>query len=144
MQRRDFLYEMSALAAIACTGYISACSKPYVRPSAPRINNIPPTTGNSATLDLASEIPNSGDSVLKNGILIVRLSSGNSASSFTAVQSSCTYEKVPIAYSAFQGLFYCSTHSCRFSISGNVLRGPARFPLRTYVIKINGSILTAG
>jgi Rieske Fe-S protein len=144
MERRDFLYQISALAAVACTGYLSACSKPYVRPSSPRVFNPPSGTGNSATLDLSTEILNPGDSVFRNGILIVRLNGGNHATSFTAVQSSCTYEKVPIAYSAFQGLFYCSTHSCRFNTAGSVLRGPARFPLKTYVIKVNGSLLTAG
>lgn len=54
-------------------------------------------------------------------------------STFAACSAVCTHRNGPIQYDAQTQQFFCPTHNSRFGQDGQVLRGPARQPLQSYV-----------
>ena len=147
MERGEFIskFGLGLVAVCAGCGLASCGSKgndasPVVVGGAPT----PPTTGsgNLFTLDLGSQLTNAGDSIVQNGVIVVRLDVGNSVSSFTAVQVACTHQGTAIAYNESQHRFICPAHGSEFSNSGQVLVGPAVLPLHEYTVTINNSTLT--
>ncbi|SFV34105.1 QcrA and Rieske domain-containing protein [Thermoflavifilum thermophilum] len=139
MERRQFLQLLGITAAATCAGCLISCSKSG--------NGISPG-GNSnpsaVSVDLNSQLLQVGDYIVTNGIIIARLSSGNTPSDFTALSAFCTHQGTIVSYVASQNLFYCPAHGSEFSTSGTVLRGPASAPLKQYTVQINNNILTVG
>ncbi len=83
-----------------------------------------------------------GDSKVLNGVILVHIASGNTPSSFTAVQVACTHEGTAIGYNAAQSKFVCPNHGSQFSQTGQVTLGPAATNLKAYTVTINGTIAT--
>ncbi len=125
-------------------GCMASCSKDgSSAPPPPAGGGRPPTmpTGINFTVDLASEIKNPGDSVTKNGVIVVRLGAGATAASFTAVQVACTHQGTSINFDTGQSNFLCPNHGSRFSTAGAVLNGPAAANLKSYKVDIAGNTL---
>lgn len=141
MKRDEFLTKLGIGFTAVCTGCLSACGKSDATPSGGGVVVNPPANVNF-TANLDTELVNVGDSKTGSGIIVVRLSAGNAASSFTAVQLACTHEGSSIGYSRTQGQFVCPNHGSTFSNSGTVVLGPAVTNLQKYAITINGSTLT--
>ncbi len=137
MDRRAFLSDISITVAAACAGCLAACAKD----SGAGFPTNPPT-GVNITVDLNTEITNVGNSVIKQGVIIVRLAATNDLASFTAVQANCTHEGTVIGFNTSQGIFICPNHGSQFSTSGSVLLGPATNNLKKFSISINGSTMT--
>lgn len=137
MERRDFLNSVGITVAVACAGCLDACTKAA---------NVLPAGGSTKpqTLDLTKVLLNVGDSLTVQGVIVVRLATGNIPNSFTAVQASCTHAGGPLSYIPAQGLFYCPIHGSEFATNGAVLVGPAVFPLHEYQLTISNNILTIG
>ncbi|MBX5438024.1 MAG: Rieske 2Fe-2S domain-containing protein [Thermoflavifilum sp.] len=137
MERRVFLHMLGLGAAAACIGCLASCSKSG--------NTVSPS-GNSdpsaVSIDLNSQLQQVGDYVVTNGIIIARLSSGNTPADFAALSAFCTHQGTVISYVASQDLFYCPAHGSEFSTTGSVLRGPAASPLKQYTVHISNNILT--
>ena len=148
MERKEFLSQLGIGLVIACTGCgLSSCggsksSNPApvgVTPGAP-----PPApgSGNLFTADLNTDLLNIGDSRVSGGVILVRIASGNTPASFTAVQVACTHQGTAINYNNGQGIFICPLHGSEFSKTGQLLLGPATSPLKEYTVTIINSILT--
>ena len=147
MERGEFIskFGLGLVAVCAGCGLASCGSKgndasPLVVGGAPT----PPTTGsgNLFTLDLGSQLTNVGDSLVKDGVIIVRIAPNNAAASFTAVQVACTHQGTAIGYNTGQGIFICPAHGSEFSKTGQVLVGPAAIPLHQYTVTVDTATLT--
>ncbi|MDE3235268.1 MAG: Rieske 2Fe-2S domain-containing protein [Bacteroidota bacterium] len=142
MDRRAFIGNLSVPFVAACAACLSAsCGKSASSPA----NSSGTGTGTGPTsfnVDLGSQITNVGDSLVQNGVIIVRTASGNTASSFAAVQVACTHQGTSIGYEKSANDFLCPNHGSRFALDGSVINGPATNPLKKYNIAISGSTMT--
>lgn len=146
MEREEFISKLGFSVLLACTGCsLISCSSSKKDDPAPNPGVIPPNApgnNNVLTVDLTSSLLNIGDSKSLNGVMLVRIATGNIASSFTAVQSSCTHQGTSIDYSVAQAKFICPNHGSQFSHTGEVLLGPAVIALKKYTVSVNGTTAT--
>jgi len=142
MERNEFLAKLGIGTVAVCMGCnMVSCSKGGGPGPSSNNNNTPPT-GTTVNVDLTSSIKNIGEQTVSNGIIIVRLAAGNTASSFTAVQVACTHEGNSINYNNSQSIFICPVHGGEFSKSGSLLQGPATSSLKQYTVTVTGTTLT--
>lgn len=143
MERRDFLGTLTGPVAAVCAVCLGACSKSGDSPSSPSGGNpVPTPTGVNFSVDLSNSITTVGSSLVQSGVIVVRLSSGNTASSFTAVQVACTHQGTSINFNQSGNNFVCPNHGSTFSTNGTVTMGPAASSLKLYTISIAGNIMT--
>jgi len=143
MERKAFLEKLGIGMALICAGCsIASCG------STPKSEDPQPQGGNGGTpgntilsADLNSEITQIGTFKIAGGVIVVRLSQGNTSSAFTAVQLACTHQGVSVAYNNTQGKFVCPAHGSEFDKSGAVLKGPAATALKEYKVNINANTL---
>jgi cytochrome b6-f complex iron-sulfur subunit len=83
-----------------------------------------------------------GQTITRNGVIVVRTAAGNEISSFSAVQVTCTHEGALIGFNNTQGNFVCPNHGSVFSPAGAVVMGPATSNLKKYTIAVSGNTLT--
>lgn len=146
MEREEFLSKLGIGVLAVCTGcgFASCGSKSNDPTPSAGGGNTPPATGSGTVFmaDLTSEVTTVGASKISSGVILVRIATGNVASSFTAVQLACTHEGTAIGYSASGGKFICPLHGSEFSQTGSVLTGPAVVALKKYTVNVSGNILT--
>lgn len=145
MERQEFLSKLGIGLVTVCAGCsLVACGGKSSNPSPSGNAPIPPVkgSGNLFTADLNTQLPNIGDSMVQQGVILVRLSAGNTADAFTAVQVACTHQGNSIGYNTGQGIFICPAHGSEFSKTGAVVQGPAALPLQKYTVTVTGSTLT--
>ena len=148
MERGEFISKLGLGLVMACAGCgLASCGSKGSDPSPSAggmIQNPPPTgTGNLFSLDLSNQLTNIGESAVQQGVIVVRIASGNAAASFTAVQVACTHQGNPIGFNQGQGIFICPLHGSEFSKTGQVLMGPAETPLHRYTVAVDsGGMLT--
>ena len=142
MEREEFLTKLGIGTLAVCMGCsIVSCSKKG--DAGPSGDGTPaPGSGTVLTADLATALTNIGDSKTAGGVIVVRIATGNIATSFTAVQVACTHEGTAINYNQSAGFFICPLHDSHFSKSGAVLQGPATTALKNYTVNITGTTLT--
>lgn len=145
MKRDEFLTTLGIGLTAVCTGCLAACGKSdNVTPSGGGGGGggvVPPANVNF-TANLDTDLLNVGDSKSGSGIIVVRLASGNTAGSFTAVQQACTHEGTSISYVKSLNQFVCPNHGSTFNNSGGVTLGPAASSLQKYAVTVTGSTLT--
>ena len=145
MERQEFLSKLGIGLVAVCAGCsLVSCGGKSGNPG-PSGNATPPPTkgsGNLFTADLNTQLANIGDSVVQQGVILVRIAAGNTADAFTAVQVACTHQGNSIGYNTGQGIFICPAHGSEFSKAGVVIQGPAALPLQKYTVIISGSTLT--
>jgi cytochrome b6-f complex iron-sulfur subunit len=146
MEREEFLSKLGigALALCVSCSIVSCGNKGSAPTAAGGTASIAPATGSGTvfTIDLNSALKNIGDSTTQSGVILVRLASGNTANSFTAVQVRCTHEGAAINYNSTQSIFICPLHGSEFSQTGAVIQGPALDALHKFTVTISGSVLT--
>ena len=141
MDRKEFLSTFGmGLAAICAGGCLASCSKSSTDTQGGGTVN--PPTGVNFTVDLNNEIKNVGESLIRNGVIVVRLATGTTASSFTAVQVACTHEGTAINFNSGQTRFICPNHGSQFTTEGTVLNGPATKNLKKFTITVASNTLT--
>ena len=61
---------------------------------------------------------------------------------FCATQAKCTHRQGPLSEGTFDGsTVTCPLHGSRFNVrTGAVLRGPAKDPLKTYRVTVDGEV----
>ncbi len=141
MERQEFLAKFGIGLVAACAGCsLVACGGSKSSNPAPA----PPAkgSGNLFTVDLGNQLVNIGDATVEQGVILVRIASGNTADAFTAVQVSCTHQGNSIGYNLAQGIFICPAHGSEFNKNGAVLQGPASLPLHKYTVLVSGTMLT--
>lgn len=134
MQRRQFLGTLTGPVVAACAVCMGACSK-----SAGGSNG---AVSANFTIDLGSQLLAVGSSLVQNGVIVARLSAGNTSSSFTAVQVACTHEGNPIGFNPAGNNFICPAHGSTFTAQGAVTQGPASSSLKQYNISVSGNVMT--
>ena len=145
MEREEFISKFGLGVLLACTGCsLVSCGGSKKDDPTPAKAGTPPSPGSGAvfTADLSSSLLNVGDSKILNGVILVRIATGNTASSFTAVQVACTHEGTPIGYNTAQSKFVCPNHGSELSQAGQVLLGPAATALQKYTVTVNGTTAT--
>lgn len=143
MERKEFISKLGISLAAICAGCsIASCG------SNPKAEDPTPTPGGTGgnnnalvSANLDSELKNVGEFKISNGVILVRLATGNTANAFTAVQIACTHQGTSINYNSSQGKFICPNHGSQFSTTGAVLLGPATTALKSYNVSIAGSSL---
>jgi Rieske Fe-S protein len=147
MEREEFISKLGLGVLMACTGCgLASCggSKSNDPTPNPGGGTPPPAPGSGAlfTTDLNTSLLNVGDSKVSNGVILVRIATGNTATSFTAVQVACTHEGTSIGYNATQSKFICPNHGSQFSQTGQVTMGPAATNLQKYTVSVSGTTAT--
>jgi uncharacterized protein YbjT (DUF2867 family) len=111
-------------------------------------SQIPPTTSQPATAASidptalkenefrVSEVP-PGSALLVGDVAVF-----NIAGSFCATQDKCTHRQGPLSKGTLDGsTVTCPNHGAQFNVcTGEVLRGPAQDPLKTYRVIVDGVI----
>lgn len=119
---------------------LSACGNPS-QPSGTAA-----ACGANLCLDLTD--PNNKDLTTAGGALIVDTSSDTimvvrvSDTQVAALSAICTHAGCENLYTASSMTLDCPCHGSQFSLSGSVLRGPARRSLRTYTATLSGTTIT--
>jgi cytochrome b6-f complex iron-sulfur subunit len=145
MERADFISKLGIGMVVICAGCgLASCGSKGNDPSPPDQNAPSPPTqiGPLFTVDLSSQLLNVGNSTVSNGVILVRIATGNAVTSFTAVQVACTHQGAAIGYNDSQGIFICPRHGSEFSKTGAVVLGPAASPLQQYTVAIDTTTLT--
>lgn len=143
MQRDEFLKSLGLGLALVCTGScLSRCSKKN-EDATPNT----PATGTKVNINLNTQLLTVGSSIASNGVLIVRLATGNVTSSFVATQVSCPHEGATLNWVQNSNAIVCSLHNAQFTSAGAVTRQPTGGgsvnTLKIYSIAISGTTLTA-
>jgi len=143
MKRTEFLTTVSGGLAAVCVSCLSAaCSKSEEpSPSSVPAPGTSPTT-NVFTFKLDSEVRAVNDFIAKSGIILIRLATGNVASSFLAVSSACPHASATVEYISSKASFYCSAHGSTFGSDGSLISGPATTGLKKLAVEISGTTLT--
>ncbi|MFI5161085.1 MAG: ubiquinol-cytochrome c reductase iron-sulfur subunit [Sphingobacteriales bacterium] len=145
MERADFISKLGIGMVVVCVGCgLASCGSKGndLSPSDGNAPSPPTQTGPLFTVDLGSQLSNVGSSTVSNGVIVVRIATGNDSTSFTAVQVACTHQGAAIGYNEGQGIFICPRHGSEFSKTGAVVLGPAASPLRQYAVTIDATTLT--
>jgi cytochrome b6-f complex iron-sulfur subunit len=139
MKRGEFLSTITGPISLACVACLaSACSKE--ESGAPAAVNAPsPTSGFSVNLD--TELKSVNNFVAKNGIIVIRTASGNSAASFAAYSAVCPHAGATVEYNASSSSFLCAAHGSTFSSTGALIQGPATRGLTKLEVDISGTTL---
>ena len=119
---------------------LSACGNPS-QPSGTAA-----ACGANLCLDLTD--PNNKDLTTAGGALIVDTSSDTimvvrvSDTQVAALSAICTHASCETTYTPSTMQLDCPCHGSQFSLTGSVVRGPARRALRTYPVALSGTTIT--
>jgi cytochrome b6-f complex iron-sulfur subunit len=133
--RKEFLSLLGlSSAALAVTYCFGGCQ--------PSKNGVPTAPTNvDFTLDLTNPVygvlKSNGGYVYNDGVIVARTITG----SYVAVSKYCTHAGGTVEYNKSGNDFYCPVHGSVYSLSGNVLQGPAQSPLVKYNTSLNGTSL---
>ena len=143
MNRKHFLDSITGGMALACiTCMMAACSKEEDNGGG-TINGTGNGTSNAKlTIDLSTQITAIGDFVASNGIIVIRVASGNQTTSFKSFSNICPHLGGIISYDKVSSGFSCATHGATFNQSGTVTKGPASTNMTTLMVTISGNTLT--
>lgn len=147
MERKEFLGKICGGLTFTCVATMMAACEKGDSPVNPPGTNPPPAGGggnNNAllTVNLLSQMVAVNDFVAEKGVIVVRTSTGNDASSFSAFSSACPHAGATVTYVSNSKSFNCSAHGSNFSSSGSVTNGPATTGLVKLTVEVSGSTLT--
>ncbi len=129
--RRDFLCLGVASVAYACGGCSGSASRP------PSVAARP--VGGKLHLSKAESAPvlQPGSSLLvqpagvRDKIIVV-----NHDGTLSALSAICTHMGCTVAYNKETGRIHCPCHGSEFALDGNTTKGPAKRPLKRYVVAL--------
>lgn len=141
MERKVFLKNVAAGGSLLLVSpaLFNACSNGTDQSIKDANNN----NGNSSqvTVDLTasaySELGTVGGYAYKGDIIIIRTSD----TQYVALSKICTHQGCTVMYNASSNEIPCPCHGSLYSISGNVLKGPATKSLKQYNTKLDGTTL---
>jgi nitrite reductase/ring-hydroxylating ferredoxin subunit len=83
-----------------------------------------------------SEVP-PGSALLVGDVAVFNVEGG-----FCATQARCTHRQGPLSEGVIDGsTVTCPLHGAQFNVwTGAVLRGPAKDPLKTYAVTVDGDV----
>jgi Rieske Fe-S protein len=95
----------------------------------------------SATINLETELKAVNNFIAKNGFIVIRTATGNTAASFVAFSSVCPHAGATVEYKESSSSFLCAAHGSTFSSSGALTQGPAAVGLTKLDVEITGLTL---
>lgn len=110
-----------------------ASTPPAPAASTPRADGFL-VAGTVAELDKEGKL----DKKLPTGPVLVVRETANSKTLY-AVNPTCTHSGCPVKWEADEKVFDCPCHDTDFAPDGKVIKGPAKAPLKTYQVKIEGN-----
>jgi len=133
MKRRDFINWVGlGWIATSLPVAIAACSS--------QSNTTTSATSEDwQTVGTAKELDQGGQLVVKNSAVgnVVVVGTSQTAN-LIAVDPTCTHRGCTVAWKRDIKKFACPCHSSEFGVDGQVQKGPATKPLKTYAVKIEG------
>lgn len=139
MKRKEFLSTLTGSFSVACVACLAqACSKDENGAPAP-VNT--PSTPSGFTINLDSDLKAVNNYVARNGFIVIRTATGNTAASFVAYSAVCPHAGSTVEYNASTSSFLCPAHGSTFSSTGALIQGPASSGLAKLAIEITGSTL---
>ena len=150
MERDEFIKSLGFGMALVCAGScLSACGgkgndpKPDDKP-----DPNPGGDGNTASVNLSSQLMAIGDQVITGGVLFFRIAAGNTASSFVATESVCPHQGGGLVWKQAISKVQCQLHFAEYAASGSVTQQPqgttgSTRTLKIYSIAVSGTTLTA-
>jgi Rieske Fe-S protein len=147
MERKEFLGKICGGLTFTCVAsMMAACSKDEATSGTTPGNTTPTPGGNTnnalITVNLLSQMVSVNDFVAEKGVIVVRIATGNAASSFSAFSSVCPHAGATVTYVSLTKTFNCAAHGSNFSSSGSVTQGPASSGLTKLSVEVTGSTLT--
>jgi cytochrome b6-f complex iron-sulfur subunit len=149
MERNEFIKSLGLGIALVCTGScMSGCGGSKADDPAPKPGGGGGgTSGTKVNLDLATQLLSVGAFTVVNGVLFVRLATGNTTASFTATQATCPHQGGALNWVAASNLLQCALHSSQYSSAGAIIRQPndggTTSSLKVYTLELSGNTLTA-
>ncbi len=146
-ERRDFLKKVGSFTVMSTlgVGFFTACSSDDddVQPSTPPGDSDETgitIDGNTITIDLTKQpaLNTNGGWLLIPEAEVLVVNDG----SFNALTSICTHSACSRNWTYGNGVFECTCHGSRFDTNGQVLRGPANQPLRSFATTVANNTLT--
>lgn len=126
-QRRGFIRLAWILGAIVVFGgQLAFLLKRFLTGAAPTVARGPVDLG-----PIDQFAPDSVTHFWQQGFLLVRRQS-----ELVALSHQCPHNKCSVDYVPDRHVILCPCHGSRFDLSGAVLRGPARRPLRRYLVEV--------
>ena len=147
MKRAKFLHTVSGGLATVCVSCLAAACSKSEAPTPISATTPTPSPGatpvsNAFTVKLDTELRAVNDFIAKSGIILIRLATGNVASSFLAVSSVCPHAASTVEYNNTKSSFLCAAHGSTFSSDGSLVSGPATKGLTKLLVEITGTTLT--
>lgn len=113
-------------------GQLALLLRYFLKADAPAVRRGPTDIG-----PISQFAPDSVTHFWKEGFLLVRRHS-----EIIALSHQCTHNKCNVDYEAEQKVISCPCHGALFDLTGAVLRGPARRPLRQYPVTLQEQRVT--
>ncbi len=130
LSRREFIVGTAACAGALCAGCVTFNPAPTFDAAADSSLAIPPELSAPGG-QIKVRLPG-----IDEPVLVWRTSVGYGAASVV-----CTHRGCEVALNAREGTLDCPCHGSRFNANGSVLNGPAKRPLRRYVVEVTGPTL---
>jgi cytochrome b6-f complex iron-sulfur subunit len=139
MKRNEFLSTLTGSFSVACMACLAqACSKDENGAPAP-VNT--PSTSAGFTVNLDTDLKAINNFVARNGYIVIRTATGNTAASFVAYSAVCPHAGSTVEYNASTSSFLCPAHGSTFSSTGELIQGPATRGLAKLALEISGTTL---
>ena len=130
MNRKEFLQTLGLGAVtIAFIESLPGCQKSDLTPA-----NVDFTINTTDTQYNA--LNQAGGYVYVNNVIIA-----NNDGQYLALSKICTHAGCTVVYESQQNNFYCPCHGSIFNFNGQVIMGPASYPLTQYTVDVNGTSL---
>lgn len=127
MKRRRFIrWSWIIGAVVVLGGQFAFLLKRFLTASAPDVPKGPTDIGPQEQFSTTSVTH-----FRKEGFLLV-----HQQGKFLALSHQCTHNRCQVNYASREQVIICPCHSSLFSLTGSVLRGPARRPLQRYPVTL--------
>lgn len=146
MERQEFLKSLGISLAFVCAGNcLSSCGGSKSNDAAP---NPTPPAGTTASVDLSTKLLAVGDQSAANGILFIRIATGNAPASFVATEATCPHQGGQLVWQNTANKIQCQLHFAEYKADGSIIQGPQNSAgntraLKIYPVTVTGSTLSA-
>ena len=137
MKRRDFINWVGlGCLASSLPVAIAACSPESKTSAKPG-----PTTKPWQKVGTVAQLNKTGQLLAENSPIgaVLVIGTSKDTKNLIAVNPTCTHEGCTIYWKAKENKFVCPCHGAEFTRDGKIKQSPAKKPLKTYQVKIEGA-----